>query len=115
MNALFLHLAHLSFEQSEYVLIGQDSDVLAHLRYSDRLDDRVYPPLREIVAKALSCGATALVMAHNHSGQISKPSAQDIRFTRRLVNVLHPIGIQVRDHLIVTKDSVFSFRQAGLL
>lgn len=115
MDSRFNHLAHLPFEQAEYVLIGPESEVVAHLRYSDRLDDRVYPPLREIVWHSLFCGASALVMAHNHPGCECRPSVQDIRFTRRLVNVLHPIGVQVRDHLIVTSGSVFSFRQAGLL
>ena len=73
----------------------------------------VYP--RRVVEAALSRGASALVLAHNHPNRIVEPSEQDKALTRALVLATETVDIRVLDHLIVSTDETFSFRQAGLL
>lgn len=73
----------------------------------------VYP--RRVMEAALRRGAAALVLAHNHpSGQVA-PSEHDKLLTRALVLAAQTLGLVILDHLVVTVDSTFSFRQAGLL
>lgn len=115
MREIFGSLATLDFEQLEFVLLDADGRVLIHRRYTDRMSDQVFPPFREIVGQALSKDAKSIVVAHNHPTSAPDPSPQDIQFTRRLVGILHPLGIQVLDHLIVARAGYFSFRDAGLL
>ena len=70
---------------------------------------------REIFAVAISAGAAAVVVAHNHpSGDVS-PSAEDREATRRLQRAGELLGIPVADHVIVSESSFFSFRESGLL
>jgi len=73
----------------------------------------VYP--RRVVEAALRRGAAALVCAHNHPNRDVRPSEQDRVLTRALVLAANTVQIKVLDRLIVSADSVFSFRKEGLL
>ena len=105
-------------DENEWLIvsyIGADQHILKVSRFTDHRKHRVAPPLREIVADGLTLGATSLVLAHNHPSGNAMPSRQDFEFTRLLVRLLHPIGIRVRDHIVMTQSSYFSFRAQGLL
>ncbi|MBI3946968.1 MAG: PAS domain S-box protein [Armatimonadetes bacterium] len=73
----------------------------------------VYP--RKVAEGSIRRGAVALVFAHNHPCADLEPSIQDKAITRTLVLAASSVGIRVLDHLIVSRDAVFSFQQADLL
>ncbi|MGA1795498.1 MAG: RadC family protein [bacterium] len=73
----------------------------------------VYP--RRIMEAALRRGAAALIFAHNHPNENLIPSEQDKLLTRALVLAATTLHINILDHLIVSKEGVFSFRKEGLL
>lgn len=73
----------------------------------------VYP--REIVRRALSLNAAALIVAHNHPSGAARPSAADRRLTRALRDALALVDVQLIDHLVVGASDTFSFAQAGWL
>ncbi|KVD70328.1 hypothetical protein WS62_12500 [Burkholderia sp. ABCPW 14] len=71
----------------------------------------VYP--REIVRRALSLNAAALIVAHNHPSGAVRPSAADRHLTRVLRDALALIDVRLMDHLVVSASDTFSFAQAG--
>lgn len=73
----------------------------------------VYP--RVVLEAALRRRAAAVVFAHNHPNGKVHPSEQDKVLTRALVLAAEALQVRVVDHVIVSADEVFSFRQAGLL
>ncbi len=73
----------------------------------------VYP--REILKKALDLHATGLILAHNHPGGSLEPSEGDQQLTRQVATAARAMGVTVHDHLILTAEGHFSFRQTGLL
>lgn len=73
----------------------------------------VYP--REVVRRALSLNAAALIFAHNHPSGITEPSQADQRITLRLRDALSLVDIPVLDHLIVGDGPVLSMAERGLL
>jgi len=73
----------------------------------------IYP--RTIMQKALQKNAAALIFAHNHPNGDVNPSDQDKTLTRALILAAETLQIKVLDHLIVSKDIVFSFRKEGLI
>ena len=73
----------------------------------------VYP--REIVKAALRRNAGALILAHNHPSGVAEPSAADRALTQTLRSALALVDVRVLDHLVVTRDSVVSFAERGLL
>ena len=72
----------------------------------------VYP--REVVKEALSLGASALILLHNHPSGDPTPSAADIDVTLRIASTAKPLGITVLDHIIITPSSHTSLKALGL-
>jgi len=72
----------------------------------------IYP--REIISKALSFHAAALVVAHNHPSGSLQPSSQDIKLTRTLWLICDYMQIQLLDHFIIG-DGYYSFSDNGLM
>jgi len=70
---------------------------------------------REIFADAITDRASGIIFVHNHPMDDSQPSDVDIAITKRLCEVARLIGIEVIDHVIVSKDDYFSFQSEGLL
>ena len=73
----------------------------------------VYP--REVVKRALELGASSIIIAHNHPSGDAEPSQSDIMVTRKINETTKAVGITLIDHIIVTKDSCFSFREKNML
>ena len=70
---------------------------------------------REIFADAITDRASGIIFVHNHPLDNSKPSDSDISITKRLLDVAKIVGIEVIDHIIVSKDDYFSFQTEELL
>ncbi len=70
---------------------------------------------REVFAGPLQDRAAAVILAHNHPSGSTQPSQEDIKTTQQLVAAGQILGVAVRDHLIVAKDGVFSFKQHSLI
>lgn len=73
----------------------------------------VYP--RKILERALYHNARGIVFAHNHPSGNTEPSRQDIEITREMKEFFRIVDINVLDHIIITKDSYFSFLERGLI
>lgn len=68
-----------------------------------------------IFKEAVDRRASSLVLCHNHpSGQL-RPSEEDIRLTRKLVEGGSLLDIGILDHLIVTANGYYSFADNGML
>jgi DNA repair protein RadC len=75
----------------------------------------------EILRKAISLGAHAFVVVHNHPSGDPTPSLADHEVTRRIKSAALAVGIEFTDHIIIgcrsesSNDPYFSFREAGLI
>ncbi len=70
---------------------------------------------REVFKKAIKENTAQIIVAHNHPSGDSKPSEEDISTTKRLIDVGRLVGISIIDHLIITSDQYFSFKEKGIL
>jgi DNA repair protein RadC len=70
---------------------------------------------REIFADAISDRAAGIIFVHNHPSGNVEPSKEDIELTRRLVEAGKIVGIEVIDHVIISKDGYFSFQAERML
>lgn len=50
---------------------------------------------------AIVCGATAIIMAHNHPSGDSTPSDADVKITREMIRAGNLLRIEVLDHVIM--------------
>lgn len=70
---------------------------------------------REVVKRALSHNAAALILAHNHPSGVAEPSRADESITRRLKEALALVEIRVLDHLVVGDGEIVSLAERGLI
>jgi len=70
---------------------------------------------REVFEPAVRHLAAQVIVAHNHPAGDLEPSDHDIEITKRLKDAGEVLGIDLIDHIIVTKDSFTSFKEKQLL
>lgn len=70
---------------------------------------------REVFAGPLKDRAASVIIAHNHPSGYAAPSGQDIESTNQLAAAALILGINIRDHIIVTASEHYSFVGNGLL
>ncbi len=70
---------------------------------------------REIFAKALEHNAASVILAHNHPSGDAEPSQDDLKITKRIIEAGKIMGIDVLDHVVITKTKVFSFKDNKLI
>lgn len=70
---------------------------------------------REIFSQALKQNAAFVVFCHNHPSGDPSPSQVDLTLTKRLVEAGKIMGVDVLDHIIITKTKVFSFKEYSLI
>jgi DNA repair protein RadC len=78
------------------------------------LDANLVHP-REVFKDAISHNAASVILAHNHPSGDPEPSEDDLEITKRLVEAGKILGIEVLDHIIVTKNNFLSFKEKGLM
>lgn len=70
---------------------------------------------REVFADAIADRAAGIIVAHNHPSGTLEASSADLQITQRLKDVSKLIGIELLDHVILTRDGFYSFSDEGLL
>ena len=70
---------------------------------------------REIFAEALRQNAASIILVHNHPSGDPEPSQDDLEITKRLVEAGKIMGIDILDHIIITKSKVFSFKENKMI
>jgi len=78
------------------------------------LDANIAHP-REIFSEALRQNAAAIILVHNHPSGDPEPSKADLEITKRILEAGKIMGIDVLDHVIITKNKVFSFKENKLI
>jgi DNA repair protein RadC len=70
---------------------------------------------REVVRRAMSLNASAVVVAHNHPSGVAAPSPADVQLTQTLYRTLQLFDIRLLDHLVVGQGQVVSLLDQGLM
>ena len=77
---------------------------------------------REVFRPAIRCGATAIILAHNHPSGDPTPSSADLQVTQKILDASKSVELEMHDHVILgepencpTGEGYFSFSDAGLI
>ena len=68
---------------------------------------------REVFRDALVCGASAIIVAHNHPSGDATPSTDDRQITRRLAQAGAMLGVELLDHLVLGDPEWTSLARLG--
>jgi DNA repair protein RadC len=106
-------MAHEGTEQFRLLFLDNKNQLIADEMQSKGTVDHTPVYVREVVKRALTLGASALVMAHNHPAGDPTPSRDDILMTRLVEAALDKVGIRLHDHIIVGRNAHASLRSLG--
>jgi DNA repair protein RadC len=67
---------------------------------------------REVFLPAVERGAVAVIVAHNHPSGKAEPTMEDIAVTQQLSAAGKILGIELLDHLVVTRDAYYSILES---
>jgi len=70
---------------------------------------------REVFRNAIKDNAHSIICVHNHPTGSLIPSDPDIKITTQLKNAGEILGIQVLDHIIISKNGISSMRETGYI
>ena len=113
----YLHaaMAHSRTEQVRVLFLNAKNMLIANEAMWNGSVDEAAVHVREIIARAIALGATALIIVHNHPSGDPTPSSQDIRITQDLIEAARHMKIAVHDHVIVGASGRTSMRALGLI
>jgi DNA repair protein RadC len=113
----YLHaaMAHSRVEEVRVLFLNAKNLLIANEALWQGSVDEASVHVREVIARAIALGATALIIVHNHPSGDPTPSQQDIRLTRDLVEAGRHMRVTVHDHVIVGFGGRTSMRAMGLI
>ncbi|HEX6661447.1 MAG TPA: DNA repair protein RadC [Sphingomicrobium sp.] len=113
----YLHaaMAHRRVEEVRILFLNAKNMLIANEALWKGSVDEASVHVREVIARAIALGATAIIIVHNHPSGDATPSQQDIRLTRDLVEAGRHMKVTVHDHVIVGVNGRTSMRSMGLI
>ncbi len=70
---------------------------------------------REVFEPAVHNLAAQIILSHNHPSGDPSPSEEDIKLTKQLIEAGKILGIEIIDHVIITKDNYQSLKEKGVI
>ena len=97
------------------VFINRANNTVGYYRVGVGGMTSVVVDIRLLFRAALECGATGMIVAHNHPSGNLKPSREDDKITLKIKEAGTMLDIMLMDHLILTsdKDNYYSYADDG--
>lgn len=70
---------------------------------------------KEMLKIALLSNASKMILAHNHPSGDLTPSTQDVDVTYKIMAAGEMLGVEVLDHMIISKDDYISMREEEIV
>jgi len=113
---VLMHVHEIRFLEKEQV-IGLYLDARMKLIHKETLSvgglNQAALAARDVFAPIKQHPILFIILAHNHPSEDPTPSRDDLLFTQRIVDGGKLLGVELLDHIIVTKNSHYSFKKEG--
>jgi len=117
LNCLyFLNGDNINIKEEAVVLfLNRGNRVLGGYKVSSGGITGTVVDIRIILAIALKCLASGIILAHNHPSGELNPSRADKELTQKLKEAAKLMDISLLDHLIITAEAYYSFTDEGII
>ena len=100
---IYQYVRHYAYEEQEHFIAlgfnGSGEKTIAHPR--------------EVFKNVIRNSGISIVIVHNHPSGNTDPSDADISMTERINEAGKLLGIRLLDHIIISTDGYYSFREHG--
>lgn len=102
-------------EEFKTILLNSANRVLGIVDIAKGGKDYVPVDMRLIFSIALKASASKVILAHNHPSGALIPSAADKALTQKAISASKLLDVEVCDHIIISTEGYFSFKDDGLM
>lgn len=107
-----------TLEYKEYVklvLLNNANKVLGIATISEGGMNSTVVDIRLVLQTALLAHSSSIILAHNHPSGKLTPSGYDDAMTQQVRKAAELVDIVLHDHIIVTRDGYYSYKDEGRL
>jgi len=105
-------------EVAKQILRKYSKKRLLKLTYNDLSKIKGIGPAKActiLAVQELENNAASVILVHNHPSGDPEPSKADLEITKRIQEVGKIMGIDLLDHIIISKNKIFSFKEKKLI
>ena len=105
------------FEEERFfvILLDTKNKVITHVEVSKGTLNAAIVHPREVFSIAVKMRANSIICCHNHPSSDTTPSNEDLKITERLKDAGELLGIKLVDHVIISSNGFYSFKENGTL
>jgi DNA repair protein RadC len=104
-------MQNLAVEETHLLCLNGVFKLIKRVRLQRGIVNQTAVYLRQIALEAMQCGATNIIILHNHPSGNVFPSQSDIDVSREMLTVFPSLEINLLDHIIIgVGGEYYSFR-----
>ena len=108
-------MIYLKHEEAYIMLVNSKGVFLHSEKVAIGSTDSAVMSIREIIRKAVSFGASGIILVHNHPSGMTEPSRDDIMLSKKLKEASELLNLKLVDSLIIGDGSYTSLSEKGIL
>ena len=112
MHPIMRDLPH---EECWSLMLNSSARLIRRVRISQGGITETAVDIRLLMKQAILCGATSIILTHNHPSGSCRPSHADEQLTQRARKACDTLNIHFLDHIVVTDGDSYSFAENGRL
>jgi len=97
-------------ESSIVIFLNRANNTIGWLKISQGGMSSTIIDKKVLFAAALNCGASSILLSHNHPSGNTKPSMADIKMTKSINEACKIMDISFLDHIIIGGDEYLSMK-----
>jgi len=113
---VFMAMQDLVVSKKEHFVVfyldSRNQEIIRDVISIGTLNSSLVHP-REVFENAIKNNAASIVISHNHPSQDPTPSNADLQVTNQIQQAGKILGIEILDHVIVTKNKWWSWKEAN--
>ncbi|WP_129596855.1 RadC family protein [Anaerophilus nitritogenes] len=114
-NILMEEMRYYKKEYFKTILLNTKNEILSieNISIGSLNSSLVHP--REVFVNAIKKSVASIILVHNHPSGNPKPSSEDIKVTKRLMEAGKIIGIEILDHIIIGDGKYTSLKEINMI
>lgn len=103
------------YESFFIILLNRNNNTIGYAKISQGGVSGTVVDSKILLKYVIESLASGVIFVHNHPSGNLNPSNEDKNLTNKLKNALSIIDVNLLDHVILTKESYFSFADESLI
>lgn len=108
-------LDHIEYEEFWVLMLNRANKVMYKRCVSQGGTSQTVVDVKLLLKRTIDCLAESIVLVHNHPSGNRMPSVNDDQLTERIKQGAGFLGIKVLDHIIIARNSSYSYNDEGRL